>query len=190
MSDLRTQLLDAIEGVHERPINYPQFGVSGIILREFTARERQAANEAVTLDNADNPDQILFRAMLLQRCITDPETGEEYKDGRRDPTTGKPAIDPRTRRPIFTVTDIQSIADGRAALFNTLWDDLLEVASMTGAALFSRDHAADGSERGTGEGDQGAGSAVDEDAGKGTGNADERAAHVDPVNEADGASDS
>ena len=137
MSDLRTRLLDALEGVHERAIDYPQWGVTGILIREFTARERQAANEAVTLDNPADPDQVLFRAMLIQRCVTDPDTGTAYADGRLDLRTGNKAIDPRTRTPVFTVADVQSLANGRAALFNTLWDDLLEVAAMSGAT-FSR----------------------------------------------------
>ena len=173
MSDLRTRLLDALEGVHERAIDYPQWGVTGILIREFTARERQAANEAVTLDNPADPDQVLFRAMLIQRCVTDPDTGTAYADGRLDLRTGNKAIDPRTRTPVFTVADVQSLANGRAALFNTLWDDLLEVAAMTGTAMFSRDHAPDSAERDQGAGAEGSGDAAERAADQGAGNADQ-----------------
>jgi hypothetical protein len=189
MTDLRTKLLDAMQGIHERPIDYPQWGITGIILREFTARERQSANEAVTLDNPDDPDQVLFRAMLIQRCVTDPATGAPYADGRRDLATGQPAIDPRTRAPVFTVDDVKELADGRAALFNTLWDDLLEVAAMTGAATFSRDHAADSGERDQGTVFQGAIETPDGDADQGTGDVGERATHADGTGETDGQGD-
>ena len=173
MSDLRTRLLDAFEGVHERTIDYPQWGITGILIREFTARERQAANEAVTLDNPADPDQVLFRAMLIQRCVTDPSTGTPYADGRLSLSTGAPAIDPRTRTPVFTVADVQFLANGRAALFNTLWDDLLEVAAMTGTAMFSRDHAPDGGERDQRAGLEGSGDAAEPAADRGAGDADE-----------------
>lgn len=186
MTDLRTRLLDAFQGVHEKPIDYPQWGITGVLLREFTARERQAANEAVTLENATDPDQILYRAMLLQRCITDPGTGKPYADGRTDLSTGQPAIDPRTRTPVFTVEDVQSLADGRSILFNILWDELLEVAGMTSAGMFSRGDAADGSERSAGAGAAGVDAAHGEPADLGTGDADERAAHADGADAADG----
>jgi len=188
-TDLRTKLLDALQNVHERAIDYPQWEISGVILREFTARERQAANEAVNLDNPADPDQILYRAMLLQRCITDPDTGTPYADGRLDLATGTPAIDPRTRRPVFTVEDVTELANGRAVLFNTLWDDLLEVASMNSAAMFSRDRAADGAERNQGAGAEGATEVAEGDAGQGTGDLSERAAHADEPGAADGQRD-
>ena len=186
MTDLRTRLLDAFEGVHERPINYPQWGITGALMREFTARERQAANDAVTLDNSTDPDQILFRAMLLARCITDPESGSPYADGRLDLSTGKVAIDPRTRTPIFTIDDVQVLADGRSTLFNTLWDDLLEVAAMSGGAMFSRNHTPDGGERDQGAGAEGASNAAEPTAREGLGDPHERAAHADSTLPADG----
>jgi hypothetical protein len=184
--NLRTKLLDAFQGVHERPIDYPQWGITGVLLREFTARERQAANEAVTLDNPTDPDQILYRAMLLQRCITDPATGGPYADGRIDLSTGERAIDPRTRTPVFTVEDVQELADGRSILFNVLWDDLLEVAGMSSAAMFSRGDAADGAERNQGAGVEGAGATIDGAPSEGAGDTDERAPHADEPSEADG----
>jgi hypothetical protein len=189
MTDLRTKLLDAMQNVHERLIDYPQWGITGVLLREFTARERQAANEAVNLDNPDNPEQILYRAMLLQRCITDPATGTPYADGRIDLSTGEKAIDPRTRTPVFTVADVTELADGRAMLFNTLWEELLEVAAMSSAAMFSRDQTADRSERDQGAGAEGAGDAAAQAAGEGLGDAGERTAHADEPGAADGQGD-
>jgi hypothetical protein len=187
MTDLRTRLLDAMQGIHEKPIDHPQLGITGIILREFTARERQYANEAVNADNPADPDQILYRAMLLQRCLTDPATGKPYADGRIDVSTGQPAIDPRTRTPVFTVADVQELADGRAVLFNTLWDELLEVASMSASAMFSRHSAADGAERDQGAGDQGTPEVATGNADQGSGDLSERAPHADEPGTADGA---
>lgn len=186
MTDLRTRLLDAFQGVHERPIDYPQWGISGVLLREFVARERQAANEATVLDNADNPDQILYRAMLLQRCITDPSTGVPYTDGRLDASTGQPAIDPRTRKPIFTIDDVTELAEGRSLLFTTLWDDLLEVASMSQGAMFSRRAAPNGGERDQGAGTEGTGSTVDSPPHEVPGDTDERTSHADDAEQTDG----
>lgn len=160
-TDLRTRLLYSIQHIHERPIDHPQLGITGVLLREFTARERQYANEAVNADNPADPDQILYRAMLLQRCITDPDTGAPYADGRLDASTGQPAIDPRTRAPVFTVADVTELADGRSLLFNTLWEELLEVATMTGAAMFSRDHQTDRPKRNKRAGAEGTPEALD-----------------------------
>lgn len=189
MSDLRTRLLDAFQTIHERPIDYPQFGVTGVVLREFTARERQYANEATLLDAPADPDQILFRAMLLQRCMTDPATGTPYADGRLDSATGEQAIDPRTRKPVFTVDDVTELADSRAALFNTLWEDLLGVAALDSAAMFSRDHAPDGGERNARAGAQGTGAAADEIADQGAGDAGIGGAHADEPGTGDGQGD-
>jgi len=185
-TNLRTKLLDAFQGVHERMIDYPQWGITGVMLREFTARERQAANEAVTLDNPADPDQILFRAMLIQRCLTDPDTGRPYADGRIDLSTGEAAIDPRTRVSVFTVGDVKELADGRAALFNALWDDLLEVASMTGAALFSRGGTANGTERDPGTGDEAPQAGAEGHADQGAGDVSVGAAYADDTLPADG----
>jgi hypothetical protein len=141
------KLLAALTAIHEQPLDYPAWGLTGVLLREFTARERQYAQEAVQAEAGEaDVDQILFRAMLIQRCITDPATGRPYADGRPGPD-GSPAIDPRTRTPIFTVEEIQEIADGRAIIFNHIWDDLLALAAAAPADLFRGDHEDVSSER-------------------------------------------
>lgn len=172
MSDIRARLKAALTDLHERALDYPEWGLTGAVLREFTARERQYANDAVQAEaGAADVDQILFRAMLLQRCITDPDTGQPYADGRAGPG-GQPAIDPRTRAPIFTLDDIQDIADSRAILFNRIWDDLLALAAAAPESLFPGDRADVGSERDAGAGAEGAEEAPG-------GDEDERTRHAD-----------
>jgi hypothetical protein len=162
----KAKLLAALTVIHEKPLEYPEWGLTGAMLREFTARERQYAQEAVQVEAGEaDPDQILFRAMLMQRCITDPETGTPYADGR-------PGIDPRTRTPIFSVADIQQIADGRAILFNRIWDDLIALAAAAPADLFRGDRADVSPERNTGASADGSAQAPDGDADQGAGDAD------------------
>lgn len=154
----KTKLLTALTTLHERELDYPQWGLTGILMREFTARERQFAQDAVQSEaNDGDVDQTLYRAMLMQRCLTDPTTGRPYADGRTDPTTGQPAIDPRTRTPIFTVEEVNDIADSRAILFNMLWDNLIELAALGPQAMFSSDRADVSAERDQGTGVEGAG---------------------------------
>jgi hypothetical protein len=152
---VKERLTAALTAIHEQPLEYPAWGLTGALLREFTARERQYAQEAVQTEAGEaDPDQILFRAMLMQRCITDPESGRPYADGRTGPD-GQVAIDPRTRTPVFTVAEIADLADGRAIVFNRIWDDLLALAAAAPADLFPGDRAVVGAERDAGTGDTG-----------------------------------
>lgn len=185
MTTVTERIRDALTNLHERPLDYPQWGLEGAMLREFTARERQYANDAVQAQD-DDPDQILFRAMLLQRCITDPTTGTPYPDGRYDPATGLPAIDPRTRTPIFSLADIQDIADGRGVVFTRLWDDLLELAGAGPRSLFRGGAAANGAERDQGARAEAPGDPASTDADPRTGDADGGGASAgEPVEAAD-----
>jgi hypothetical protein len=184
---IKDRFLDAFTNLHERAVNFPQWGLTGALLREFTARERQYANDAVQAQDEASPDQILYRAMLLQRCLTDPATGTPFSDGRRDPTTGEPAIDPRTRAPIFTIADVEQLADGRFVLFNALWDELLEVAAMGPRSLFRGDPATDGAERGQGKSPKRVRQATDGDASQGSGDADGGGAPAGDAGEGHGA---
>lgn len=168
---VKERLRTALTALHEKPLEYPEWGISGAMLREFTARERQYANDAVQEQGGADPDQILFRAMLMQRCITDPATGRPYADGRTGPS-GSPLIDPRTRTPIFTVEEITELADGRAFLFTRIWDDLIELAAAAPASLFRGDRTDDGAERDQGAGDQGDGAGTAGSSDQGTGNPD------------------
>lgn len=166
----KAQIRDALTNIHEREITYPLWGLT-LLLREYTARERRYANDAVLAEAPDDPDQILYQAMLMQRCIVDPESGRPYMDGRAGPD-GQPAIDPRTRAPLFTVADIQEIADGRAGLFTQIWDDLISLAGLGPRALFRGSDATDGSERDAGAGAAPAGDATESDASQGSSDPD------------------
>src|SRR5262245_22883120 len=171
----KTALLSALTTLHEKPLDLPQWGLSGVLLREFTARERQWAQEAVQAEaNGGDIDQVLYRAMLMQRCLTDPDTGRPYADGRTDGSTGQAAIDPRTRTPIFTVEEVADLADARAILFGVLWDNLLELAALGPQAMFSGDREDVSAERDTGAGVEGAGDATGADEGQGSDGPDRR----------------
>lgn len=168
-------LLSALTGLHERAVDYPAWGITGILMREFTARERQWAQDAVQAEaGGGDVDQTLYKAMLMQRCLTDPETGRAYADGRTDPTTGQPVIDPRTRTPVFTVDEVNDLVDARAVLFNLLWDNLLELAALGPQAMFSGGSADERAERDAGAGAEGTGEATGGDAGQGVDGADGR----------------
>jgi len=166
MTSIKDKFKAALLTIHEQPLDYPEWDLTGALLREFTARERQYAQEAVSAEAGEaDPDQVLFRAMLVQRCLTDPETGRPYADGRTNPSTGEPSIDPRTRTPIFTIEDIQDLADSRAIIFNKIWDDLLTLAALGPQAMFSSGAQDVGGERDAGAGAAGTGDAAVEDEG-------------------------
>lgn len=171
-NDIKTRLRAAMTTLHEEPIDLPTWGLTGALLREFTARERQYAQEAIQTEAGEaDVDQVLFRAMLLQRCITDPATGRPYTDGRAGPN-GQPLIDPRTRSPIFSIEDIQELADSRALLFNMLWDKLIALAAAAPISLFPGDRADERAERDAGAGDGGDAAGASEPTDQGTGDAD------------------
>lgn len=175
----------ALAALHEREVDVPLLGGT-VLLREFTARDRILASEAAQEHDPEQPDNHLYRALLLQRCIVDPETGRAYADGRLDPATGQPAIDPRSRAPLLSVEDVQTLAETRNVVFAFLWESLLELSALSAPALKSGDPAADAAERDAGAGADAAGDTLDGDAHSGPGDDDGRAAPADDAGAGDG----
>lgn len=139
----RQELLAALTGTHETVYESDLFGGRAVLIREITGRQRLLANEAATQENPDAPDNALYRAMLIQMAVVDPDSGVRGPDG---------AIDPRTRRPLLTVDDVQSIADGRDRAVEQLIDAIVGLSALKPVHLFRRHSAADGGERDAGAG--------------------------------------
>lgn len=119
----------ALTGLHEKWIkDVPLFGCD-ILIRELSAKQRTMANDAATADDPENPDNALYRGILIQQCVVNPETGQPYADGRVD-EQGKPAIDPRTRAPLFTADEVAALVDGRSAAVNRLIDEITALAMV------------------------------------------------------------
>ena len=94
-----------------------------VLLRELTAAQRlqlQEASQGAAEDGTPIPDYYTPRAMELQMMIVDPASGVPYADGRIDPATGQPRIDPRTRVPLFTPDETADLLNGREGAVNEL----------------------------------------------------------------------
>lgn len=148
-------LLRALTDLHEQTLDGEEatrlFG-GAILIRELTARQREAANNAALAENPDQPDNDLYRAMLMQQSVVDPNTGTPYDPPRYD-DDGSLLIDPRTRRPLFSVAEVQLLADGRDKRVSTLVDLIMALSALGPAALFRGSDAANGGERDPGAGD-------------------------------------
>lgn len=164
----KATLLRALTQLHERTVESPMFG-GAVLIRELTARQRQNANDAATAQDPEQPDNPLYRAMLIQQSVVDPESGTPYADGRRGPD-GDALIDPRTRAMLFTIDEVLVLADGRDQPINDLANTISALSRLGPDAMFSGDSAADGGERDPGAGAEDAGSATDGDADPGSRN--------------------
>lgn len=149
----RATLLACLTDTHERTVTPDLFGKRPILIREITGRQRQMAIQAAQTDDPDNPDDALYRAMLIQMAVVDPDSGTPGPDGR---------IDPRTRTPLLTVADVESIANGRDLATRALSNDIAALAGLLPAALFRGDPAPDRPQRDTDEGDPDRGIAAHE----------------------------
>ena len=171
-------LLRALTQLHEETITDADalalFG-GAVLIRELSARQRQNANDAATAENPDQPDNTLYRAMLVQQSVVDPTTGTPYPDGRTG-DDGAPLIDPRTRATFFTIADVLLIADGRADPILTLTNRIMALSALGPTPLFRGGHAADRGERDQGAGDPPTGDAAEPDSNPRSGDADERGA--------------
>lgn len=184
----KATLLRAITDLHERTIDGDEathlFG-GAVLIRELTARQRDAANTAALAENPDQPDNDLYRAMLMQQSVIDPATGTPYDPPRYD-DDGSLLIDPRTRRPLFSVHDVLLLADGRDKRVSALVDLIMALSALGPAPLFRGGATADGAERDQGAGDQAPGDATAGDARAGTGDTDIGGALPDRSDDAPG----
>jgi len=174
----KATLLRALTQLHEETIADDDalalFG-GAVLIRELTARQRQNANDAATAENPDQPDNPLYRALLIQQSVADPATGTPYVPPRYD-DDGSLLIDPRTRATLFAVGEVLTIAEGRDAPILALTNRIMALSALGPAALFRSGDAADGGERNQGTGDPPSGDATAGDARQGLGNVDERGA--------------
>ena len=172
----KTTLKRALTHLHEQILDAPfallLFG-GAVLIREISARARLAAQEAANAESADNPDQVLYWAMLIQQSVVDPQSGQPYADGRTGPD-GQPLIDPRTRTPLFTVDETLEIASGREVAVRELINRITDLSALGQSAMFSGGAPPDGGERDARTGTPQPGDTVDEPAGDGPGNVDER----------------
>jgi hypothetical protein len=177
----KATLLRALTQLHEQTIDDAftrQLFGGAVLIREITARQRQDANEAAQAQDPEKPDNALYRAMLIQQAVVDPESGQPYADSRRGPD-GAILIDPRTRTPLFTLADVVLISDGRDIATNELTTRIASLAALGPQAMFSGDPAPDSGERDQGPGAEAPGDAPPGDVPPGTGDADGGAAYAD-----------
>jgi hypothetical protein len=141
----RAKLLESLTHIHERTVESPFIG-GAVLIREPTVRERMAARDAAQGDSGD-PDQFdtaLYHAMLIHRCVVDSNSGTT------DPRTGR--IDPRTRVPLFSVSEALDIAEGRQLAVSFLIEQISDLAALLPLHFKSGDPAADSRERDAGSG--------------------------------------
>jgi hypothetical protein len=163
-------LLRALTQLHEHTVESSMFG-GAVLIRELTARQRQNANDAALAQDPEQPDNPLFRAMLIQQSVVDPESGVPYADGRRG-GDGLPLIDPRTRAPLLTIDEVLLLTEGRDQPINDLANTISALSRLGPDAMFSGDPAADRSERDAGTGGENAPNDVAADTSEGSGDAD------------------
>lgn len=131
----KADLFRRLTDIHERVVSHYLLGDDGVLIREMTAEQRMQAQEAANED-ADNPNQALYVAMVLHFCLVDPDSGRLYADGRVGPD-GQPVIDPRTRAPLFTADDIVDLMQGRTLLVEHLFSEATKLSAVGPTALFS-----------------------------------------------------
>lgn len=149
-ASIRAALLD----IHERTLDTPPivaFFGGAILVREITAGQRLRATAAALLDNPDEPDTALLHAMLLQMSIVDPASGQPYADGRTG-EDGKPLIDPRTRRPLFSADDLPLLLEARNLPATVILNTIDDLGALKPRHMFRGGAPADGGERGPGAG--------------------------------------
>lgn len=150
----KSAILARLTDFHEETVNSPWLG-GDVLIRELTAGERMSAQEACTYTDESGAPQFngtYHRGMLLQMMIVDPNTGEPFADGRRDPRTGAIQIDPRTRTPLFTSDEITILIEGREGPVNALIDRGLRLSRLLPDAFRDRAAPPNGSERNAGSG--------------------------------------
>ena len=143
---LRDSLLSIFTDIHELLLDDPltiELVGEPVLIREMNVAQRLAANAAAVAENPDEPDQALYRAMLIQSCIVDPATGSPYSDGRVN-DDGTPMIDPRTRATVFRADDLPMLTQMRDVLSTHITNRILELGALTPRHLKSGDPRADG----------------------------------------------
>lgn len=144
----KDQLRAALTDFHEDIVSSIYLG-GDVLIRELTALQRMAANEAAQNEGGE-PNNYTYRAMLLQMMIVDPQTGTPYADGRRHPETNEPLIDPRTRTTVFTSDEIYDLMEGREVLVDELLTRGLRLSRLLPSDFRRRGVATDTAEHDAG----------------------------------------
>lgn len=175
----KDQLKQRITELHEIVVSSPWLG-GDVLLRELTAAQRMSAADAAQSEvEGDAPNNYLYRAMLLQMMIADPDSGTPYGDRRTHPQTGEPLIDPRTRTPFFTSDEIVELMEGREGPVEELLQRGLGLSRLLPNDFRDRVATPDAPERDTGPRDGTDEADHREDADGAGESPDERTAHSD-----------
>lgn len=165
----KEKLKAALTDLHEIVFDDPLLE-GAVLLRELSAAQRLMVNEAAAREDG-TIDNYLYRAMLLQMMIVDPDSGQPYADGRE-------GIDPRTRKPLFDSDEVIELFEGgREIVMTRLLDAGLQLSRLSPADFRSRDAAANAPESSAGQSAKADEADVRNDAGGESGPADEREAH-------------
>lgn len=117
----RAAILAALTTLRTETTEEPLLGGT-ITYRELSAAARQQANEAaVTAGGAGDPDNALYRAIVVQLGVIDPATGE----------------------PLLTGDDVDALRNGRERLIDRLALQILKLSEALPGDLKSGDHPAD-----------------------------------------------
>jgi hypothetical protein len=134
----------ALLGLHEQTLAADELTAPGgltigelfggaLLIRELTARQRLACEAAAVQDNPDEPDNALFRALVIQFGVVDPTTGTADAWGR---------VDPRTRVPLLSPEDAAELVEARAVPLQFIAGRILALSGMR-AADHQRRHPGD-----------------------------------------------
>jgi hypothetical protein len=110
----------------ERLIPSPLLG-GALLARELSRPDYEACQAFAATDDADPAtgrayvDLWRWHAAILAHGLVDPESGEAFADGRRDPETGQVPIDPATRATLFTPDEVAAWPN-RSALGDAMAD--------------------------------------------------------------------
>lgn len=171
----KADLLQRLTDMHERIVADPiLLGPDvGVLVRELTAEQRVQAQQAAGQEDADNPNEALYRALLMQFCVVDPDSGRPYADGRTN-GDGSPRIDPRTRMPLFTADEIIDLMAGRALLVDKLVNEISSLSALRPTDYKSSGPALNGVQRDAGPRAEGTGEEPPRASDQGSGGDDRR----------------
>jgi hypothetical protein len=140
----KERLKAALTDLHEIVFDDPLLE-GAVLLRELSAAQRLMVNEAAVREDG-TIDNYLYRAMLLQMMIVDPDSGQPYADGRE-------GIDPRTRKPLFDSDEVIELFEGgREIVMTKLLDAGLQLSRLSPADFRSRNATANTPEPSAGQG--------------------------------------
>lgn len=117
----RAALLSALTTLEEQDIHEPLLG-GPLRIRELTAAERQQAQQAAwAAGTADNPDNAIYRALIVRYGV----------------------IDPATKDALLSAEDVASLAHGREEAVKRVAVAILSLSEALPGSLKSGDPAAD-----------------------------------------------